>query len=514
MATGSPQRFLLYDAPVHARLNEQRLYLERYASLARHLGRTLVLPRLRLHEHPPQRRPVKLAGFTRGGIPLPALDTGDADVDERAAEEAAAAAGCAGPGCAWAAGDADGLALAPLVRWSDLFNISALAAFQPVVELDAFLHQAPPTPTLILVGLAGCGQVRGERSRAGGWRTFNRARLDVSEVVCSEALPGMQAAAEPAGSSGSFSSGSFDGDPVRWEPSRSAASPEEWDWAVLRALRLRSVSVALAFDLRHPRDWAYHGTRSSPAPPHVGPLPGAMPALAAVGVLRPHVRFDGRFYAAAEAYAQGVFGEGGETEPYVAIHWRRTDFLERRANVSGALQSPHALVRHARRVMKRLGVRRAFLSTDSQEPSEIAQVLAKLRPAMLSRDDYARLAPPLAPPLPSSRAPLEQHAELRLAAAAAALDTALCARATYFLGSGTSHFTRAVLEERIGVFGHAPETAATLGDDHSASVARAAECAEGEPVHPACLRPRGPGTRAATPPLPLGGAEEELKVEL
>ena len=48
-AVDEVERYLLVDPPAHARLNEQRLYVERYAALAVALGRTLVLPRCRLH---------------------------------------------------------------------------------------------------------------------------------------------------------------------------------------------------------------------------------------------------------------------------------------------------------------------------------------------------------------------------------------------------------------------------------------------------------------------------------
>jgi hypothetical protein len=488
MSAAAP-RYLLYDAPPHARLSEQLLYLERYAALARSLDRTLVLPRFRLHQHP-QAAAQRIAGFTRGGIPLPAIER--RDDAERTVEELAASGPCRGPDCAGDGSGADAERPAPLARWSSLFNRSKLSELQPVVELGEFFRTGSPSPMpLVLVGWRGCSarldELHGWEAR--GWEAFNRARLPVSAVWCSAALPGLQPAEEATGD---------EWDPMRWEPSRSHAPPEEWDFAVLQALRANG-APAIAFALRNVFERAYHGTSAAPAPRHLGATPNAMPALepAALSAARAHLRLDGRFYAAAELLAARALGG----EQFVAIHWRRSDFLEVRANVSGALQSAHSLVRHARRLMKRLGVRRAYLATDSTHPAELAHVVAKLRPVLLSHTDFAADWAHLAEPLLGEGAagdvgvvvvgpagdvevgahgvgvaalpPAEHLSSLALSAAAAMLDVAVCARAAYFLGSATSQFSRQVLEERLAVFGHAPTTAAALGDDHSVSVARA-----------------------------------------
>ena len=70
-------------------------------------------------------------------------------------------------------------------------------------------------------------------------------------------------------------------------------------------------------------------------------------------------------------------------------------------------------------------------------------------------------------------------------------EVAVCAMASYFLGSDGAPTTAEVLEERLATFGHAEETAALMGDDHETTVAPHPDGAHGvatrAPTHVAIL---------------------------
>ena len=167
--------------------------------------------------------------------------------------------------------------------------------------------------------------------------------------------------------------------------------------------------------------------------------------------LRPWVRFEQGVYDAAAAFVAKTFG----TEPFVAIHWRRTDFLIARRTQPGVLQSPAELMRHARALMKEHGVTRVYLATDNTDDGEMALVNAGLKPA--------RLEPPA-----------EAAESLRARAVHANVEIAICAMADYFLGTQTSSFTLAITEERQAVFGHAAATGAEMGLKDAPKIERSA----------------------------------------
>ena len=167
--------------------------------------------------------------------------------------------------------------------------------------------------------------------------------------------------------------------------------------------------------------------------------------------LRPWVRFEQGVYDAAAAFVAKTFG----TEPFVAIHWRRTDFLIARRTQPGVLQSPAELMRHARALMEEHGVTRVYLATDNTDGGEMARVNAGLKPA--------RLEPPA-----------EAAESLRARAVHANVEIAICAMADYFLGTQTSSFTLAITEERQAVFGHAAATGAEMGRKDAPKIERSA----------------------------------------
>ena len=156
--------------------------------------------------------------------------------------------------------------------------------------------------------------------------------------------------------------------------------------------------------------------------------------------LRPWVRFEQGVYDEAAAFVAQTFG----TEPFLAIHWRRTDFLMVRRSQPGVLQSAQDMVKHARTVMEQHGVKRVYLATDSNDESELAYVNAELQPARRGT-------------------PAGAEQSLRARAVHANVEIAICGMADYFLGTQTSSFTLAITEERQAVFGHAAGTGAEMG---------------------------------------------------
>ena len=160
-----------------------------------------------------------------------------------------------------------------------------------------------------------------------------------------------------------------------------------------------------------------------------------LPFAAALG-LRPYVRFEQGVYDRAAAFVAQQFGG----KPFLAIHWRRTDFLVARSTQPGVLQSAASVIRHARRAIERHGLAGVYLATDSDDQAELEAVGRALSPM--------RYGPAVVP----------TTAALRARADAANVEIAICAMAARFLGTKTSSFTLAISEERQSVFGHAADT--------------------------------------------------------
>ena len=166
-----------------------------------------------------------------------------------------------------------------------------------------------------------------------------------------------------------------------------------------------------------------------------------LPFAAALG-LRPYVRFEQGVYDRAAAFVAQQFGG----KPFLAIHWRRTDFLVARSTQPGVLQSAASVIRHARRAIERHGLAGVYLATDSDDQAELEAVGRALSPM--------RYGPAVVP----------TTAALRARADAANVEIAICAMAARFLGTKTSSFTLAISEERRGVFGHAADTNEEMDD--------------------------------------------------
>ena len=156
--------------------------------------------------------------------------------------------------------------------------------------------------------------------------------------------------------------------------------------------------------------------------------------------LRPYVRFEQGVYDAAAAFVVEHFGG----KPFLALHWRRTDFLSVRRSQPGVLQSPRALIAHARRVMEARGLEHVYLSTDCDDEAELREVAAAL---------------------PIQRyAPAQAAASLRQKTVSANVEIAICAMAARFLGTRTSSFTLAIIEERSAVFGQPEQSSSEMGE--------------------------------------------------
>ena len=150
--------------------------------------------------------------------------------------------------------------------------------------------------------------------------------------------------------------------------------------------------------------------------------------------LRRYVRYDKAVYNTASAFVARQFGG----KPFVALHWRRTDFLQVRRTQPGVLQSAEELVRHARILMSKARTDQVYLATDCDDPGELGYIEAQLQPI--------RYLPP----------PDEEGAGLRSRVETANLEVVICAMAERFLGTKTSSFSLAINEERVAIFGKAP----------------------------------------------------------
>ena len=312
------ERFLLYDVIHHEQVNKQRRALMFYLDLAARLKRTLVLPRTRLVRR---------------------LDM---------------------PGSQFAPE-------AEYVSWGELYNVSVLARFHPVIELEQFVALHGPISLHVRIDHRAC-------ETGAGAITFNGLSTTAERTICSS---GMQYnAVQLMGAEvGSLESLAF------------SESVDQLD--MVRAL-----------------------------------------------TLRPYVRFAQDVYETAAAFVARSFGG----RPFIALHWRRTDFLFVRASQPGMLQSASELIRHARRLMKRHGVEDVYLATDSNDAKELAVVHAALKPARYD----------------------SKPSTLRARVEMANVEITICAMAAYFLGTKSSSFTLAISEERTAIFQHAPETTAEM----------------------------------------------------
>ena len=166
--------------------------------------------------------------------------------------------------------------------------------------------------------------------------------------------------------------------------------------------------------------------------------------------IRPNVRFVRDLYDEAAAYVERTFGG----ESFLAVHWRRTDFLQVRRTQPGVLVGVKQLVLHAQRVMDEKGLKFLYLATDSQDGEELRHLYTKIQ---FKRLDHK--------PSPSQ--------SLINVGKTANLEIIICSMANLFLGTQTSSFTLTILEERTSVFGHSPETGIEMGKENVENLLKA-----------------------------------------
>jgi len=278
--------------------------------------------------------------------------------------------------------------VAEYVRWGELFNVSALAALHPVIELDEYIEAHGDRVDLVTrITHKPCEPRESERVDFNG----RRGALVAGVHQCAPLL--------------------------------------QHDHVALSAMR--DTHRAIGF---------YDSVNQL--------------ALAPSLVLRPHVRFDERVYDEAAEYVRREF----DGEPYIAVHWRRTDFLVARASQQGVLQPAGSVVAQVRALQAEHAVSHVYLATDSDDADELEHLRSEL--------GVRRFAPPDAP----ARARDEgRGSELAAATRHANVEIAICAMASHFLGTQTSSFTLAITEERVAVFGHPTSTSSELRDPAAAA---------------------------------------------
>ena len=286
---------------------------------------------------------------------------------------------------------------AEYVRWGELFNLSAINELHHAIELETFLAQG--------------GKIDHLRY-ADGVRFLLLAPRTFPLLLTSSTLL------------------------AQWKAPGGAACQESTAPHVVTFNGIRGVHVDQSLcdaSLRYSKEKlkklpftaiAFDGSTDQHSAAQVAPL-------------RPYVRFEQHVYDEAAAFVERTFSG----EPFVALHWRRTDFLIARQTQSGVLQSAEALVKHAKELMLRHSVKHVYLATDSDDQTELAYVREALAPARYTRAETGGL---------------------RARAEVANVEITICGMAAHFLGTKSSSYSLAIAEERHAVFGQPANTAAHM----------------------------------------------------
>jgi hypothetical protein len=110
------------------------------------------------------------------------------------------------------------------------------------------------------------------------------------------------------------------------------------------------------------------------------------------------------------------------SEPYLAVHWRRTDFLLARRNVLNVNRNKEYLVNKCKSILKKYNLKYIFLATDSKNKEEIEYLYQNL-PIINVNNTYQNIDNII-------------------------IETLLCVNSNVFYGTKTSLFTKNIMSLR------------------------------------------------------------------
>ena len=125
---------------------------------------------------------------------------------------------------------------------------------------------------------------------------------------------------------------------------------------------------------------------------------------------RKHVKFHKRFY--------NIFNS---SEKYLSIHWRQEDFLKVRPQV---VMNKEELVKYVKRKLKELNLKKVYIATNSNIPEDLNYIHKNL---------------------PTFKYPQENMSDIDYAI----LETLICTKSAYFIGTDTSLYSTHIIGERI-----------------------------------------------------------------
>lgn len=387
----SPPRFLLFDPASNEGLSKQQKALLFFLRLAMMLGNVLVLPRCHL-------------------LSRHASVQNHREAMGKSAERV-------------------------FVRWSHMYNLTALQALHPVVELSS--AGFPQDATLARYF----------------WISDTCSRDHMSSVRGGERFNGV------------------------WLHARVSSCTRDLQHSLPSLYRMRQTSESIAFANSHDE-----------LPPESLPQ------------LRPFVRFTNPVYATAAAFVHRHFG----TTPFLAMHWRRGDFVGLRP--ATFVHDARRVVGQVRALQARLGVRMSglFLATDAPPAdAELRELRKALQPVRVRAADVTGVLPREANEVYAADGGGGSGGVRRVAvprdAALAIVEMAVCAMAPYFLGSAASTFSDAILEERLFVFGHDSGTGGEMRGEELVGLQATPQTPAQTRLKPLALPTKVPNLRVAPP---------------
>ena len=138
--------------------------------------------------------------------------------------------------------------------------------------------------------------------------------------------------------------------------------------------------------------------------------------------IRKNIRYLPFFYNEVEDFIKK------NNKRYLAIHWRRGDFVHIRKGAPNVLKTPDELISKCKEKMIELGINSVYLATDSKDTEELVYLKSKL-PLFEFKTDNEDL--------------------INNVSSYAIIESLICSYADYFMGTNTSLYTENILAERI-----------------------------------------------------------------